>query len=61
MPGTPGDLAELSSSAIPEVRQAAAGNLGDQALLAKIAAGDKVAAVRRAAEQRLAQVRMNAK
>jgi hypothetical protein len=55
------DLAKLSSSEIPEVRQAAVGNLTNQALLAKIAAGDKNADVRRVAEQSLAGIRKSAK
>ena len=58
---TQDDLAELSSSEIPEVRDAAVWNLTDQALLAKITVEDKVPAVRQAAEQRLAQIRNNTK
>jgi hypothetical protein len=58
---TQDDLVELCSSEIPEVRQAAVGNLTDQALLAKIAAEDNNANVRRVAEQSLAGIRTNAK
>ena len=54
-------MAELSWSEIPEVRQAAVGNLTDQTLLGKIAVGDKVAEVRGVAERRLGQIRVNAK
>jgi hypothetical protein len=53
---TQDDLTELSSSEIPEVRQAAVGKLTDQALLAKIAAKDRNADVRRVAEQGLAEI-----
>ena len=50
---TQDDLAELSSSEIPEVRRAAVRNLTDQAALAKIAAEDKVPDVRQPAVWRL--------
>ena len=58
---TQDDLAELSSSDIPEVRVGAVRNLTDQALLAKIAVQDKTPEVCRAAEWRLAEIRNNAK
>jgi hypothetical protein len=50
---TQGDLAELSSSEIPELRQAAVANLTDQAVLAKVAVEDKVRDVRLAAVKKL--------
>lgn len=46
---TQDDLAQLSSSEIPEVRQAAVRNLTDQSLLAKIALEDEVQSVRESA------------
>jgi hypothetical protein len=55
------DLAEFAASGIPEVRHAAVGNMTDRALLARIAAGDKVEKVRQAAQRRLGQIRGNAK
>ena len=56
---TQDDLAELSSSKIPEVRLAAVANLTSQALLAKIAAGDKSQNVRSAARHRLTEIMDN--
>ena len=58
---TQDDLAELSSSKIPEVRLAAIANLTGQALLVKIATGDKSSDVRSAARRRLADIRDNTK
>ncbi len=50
------DLAALSASEIPEFREAVVWKLTDPALLTKIAAEDKVAEVRQAAEERLARI-----
>jgi len=50
---TPEDLALLSRSRIPEVRVAAAANLMDRALLAKLVAGDRAYGVRSAAARRI--------
>lgn len=58
---TPDDLAELSSSEILMVRQAAVRNLTDQALLAKIAVEDKEADARQVAVEKLTDQALLAK
>ena len=50
---TQDDLAELSSSEIPELRYAAVRNLTDQATLAKIAVEEQAPDVRQAAVEKL--------
>ena len=55
------DLIALSASDVPEFREAVVWKLTDQALLTKIAAEDRVAEVRRAAEERLARIRNKTK
>jgi hypothetical protein len=58
---TQNDLAEFARSETPEVRYAAVGYMTDRALLARIAAGDKVEKVRQAAQRRLDQIQGKAK